>query len=164
LWLLTKRPPALAGGRLVSSAIDELQSSPNYAQPCIVFDRDRVRNFDRIIEEAHNKKIEVGWSNPCFEIWFFAYFGKMPYLETSVECCKKFSVLFESKCGSVYKKSDPSIYDKLESHGDIDLAIANAKRHHQELMKRSNGEDKPSIMVSCTSIYRLIEEIRNKIS
>lgn len=150
---------------LVSSAIDELQNNPNYAQPWIIFDHDRVINFDEIIEEAHKRKIEVGWSNPCFEIWFLAYFGKMPYLETSVECCKAFSTLLRSKCGNDYKKSDPSIYNKLQEYGDIDLAIQNAKRRYSENCQSSEGIfNKPSTMISCTTVHNLIEEIRSKLS
>lgn len=147
---------------LVNSAINELQDSPNYAQPWIVFDRDRVTNFDQIIEEAQKKHIEVGWSNPCFEIWFFAYFGKMPNLPTSVECCRRFNILFRQKCGNDYKKSDPLIYEKLKNYGDISLAIDRAKQRYKELISSSKG--RPSTMISCTSIYSLIEEIRHKIA
>lgn len=45
-----------------------------YRIPCIVFDRDQVQEFDEIVAEAEKKGIRVGWSNPCFEIWMFAYF------------------------------------------------------------------------------------------
>lgn len=39
-----------------------------YRIPWIVFDRDQVQGFDEIIDEAERKGIQVGWSNPCFEI------------------------------------------------------------------------------------------------
>lgn len=48
-----------------------------YRIPWIVFDRDQVQGFDEIIKEAEDKGIQVGWSNPCFEIWLYAYFGSM---------------------------------------------------------------------------------------
>ena len=46
----------------------------------IVFNRDQVPNFDKIIAAAERSDINVAWSNPCFEIWLFAYFGNMPTL------------------------------------------------------------------------------------
>ena len=53
----------------------------------IVFDRDQVIGFDEIISEAEKKGIQVGWSNPCFEIWMYAYFGAMPAIQDSWTCC-----------------------------------------------------------------------------
>ena len=54
-----------------------------YRIPWIVFDRDQVHNFDQIIADAQKVGIHVGWSNPCFEIWMFAYFGNMPAIQES---------------------------------------------------------------------------------
>ena len=45
----------------------------------IVFDRDQVPNFDKIIAAAERSDINVAWSNPCFEIWLFAYFGNADF-------------------------------------------------------------------------------------
>ena len=62
--------------------VDEAQSlasmESQYAEPWIIFDRDRVENFDLIIRDAEQKGIKAGWSNPCIEIWFSAYLGSMP--------------------------------------------------------------------------------------
>ena len=49
-----------------------------YRIPWIVFDRDEVVDFDKIIRDAKKAGIHVGWSNPCFEIWMYTYFGSMP--------------------------------------------------------------------------------------
>lgn len=46
-----------------------------YRIPWIVFDRDQVVDFDQIVTRAEKAGIYAGWSNPCFEIWLFAYFG-----------------------------------------------------------------------------------------
>lgn len=46
-----------------------------YRIPWIVFDRDKVPKFDQIIKAAEKENINVGWSNPCFEIWMFGYFS-----------------------------------------------------------------------------------------
>lgn len=60
---------------LIRRCLDESSKIPQYSVPCIVFDRDQVQNFDEIIDKADNKNIKVGWSNPCIEVWFEAYFG-----------------------------------------------------------------------------------------
>ena len=71
-----------------------------YRIPWIVFDRDQVQGFDEIIDEAERKGIRVGWSNPCFEIWMYAYFGSMPTIQDSWTCCSEF--------GRVYDHSRPT--------------------------------------------------------
>lgn len=58
-----------------------------YRMPWIVIHRDQVKDFDEIIHEAKEKGIGVGWSNPCFEIWMFAYFGSIPAIYESWTCC-----------------------------------------------------------------------------
>lgn len=59
--------------KLVDKCKELTAYDAQYRIPWIVFDRDRVVNFDKIIKEAENNGIQVGWSNPCFEIWLFAY-------------------------------------------------------------------------------------------
>lgn len=68
---------------LVDETLNLLSMHPQYGEPWIVFDRDRVKNFDSIIHDAKVNGIKVGWSNPCIEIWFHAYFGKMPMCSDS---------------------------------------------------------------------------------
>ena len=68
-----------------------------YRSPWIVFDRDQVQGFVDIIEEATGRGIQVGWSNPCFEIWMYAYFGSMPAIQDSWTCCSEFGRVYEAK-------------------------------------------------------------------
>ena len=42
----------------------------NFKETWIVFDRDRVPDFDKLIQKANYRGISVAWSNPCIEIWF----------------------------------------------------------------------------------------------
>lgn len=75
--------------------IDKIKQDRSYTPQLIekywiVFDRDEVQDFDKIITMAEKEGIEVGWSNPCFEIWMHSYFGEMPFSETSIRCCKNF--------------------------------------------------------------------------
>ncbi len=68
---------------LVEIAQELRNEDPQYRKPWIVFDRDQVKNFDDIIHRAEKIDIEVGWSNPCIEIWFFSYFESIPNINES---------------------------------------------------------------------------------
>lgn len=146
---------------LVEEALSLVAMQPQYGEPWIVFDRDQVANFDEIIARAEEKGIKVGWSNPCIEIWFGAYFGTMPTYQDSVKCCDGFEEKYKHTTGQKYHKSDDSVYSKLCRYGDEKEAIyiANQKlaQHKQNCM------DKPSEMCPATTLHLLVEEIRNKI-
>ena len=147
--------------RLVEEAMELASLNPQYGEPWIVFDRDEVNDFDGIVKDAKEHGINVGWSNPCIEIWFQAYFGSMPNYSGSVKCCEEFSRKFTATTSTIYKKSDDDIYDKLCVYGDEKQAIKVAKEKFAE--HRSNGKCKPSEMQPATTLYMLVEEIKNKI-
>ena len=75
---------------LIDKCLELTAYDAQYRIPWIVFDRDQVQSFDEIIKEAEDKGIQVGWSNPCFEIWMYAYFGSMPAIRDSWTCCSEF--------------------------------------------------------------------------
>ena len=56
---------------------------------------DQVKGFDDIIQAAEKSGVGAGWSNPCFEIWMYAYFGEMPAIWESYTCCDRFADKFE---------------------------------------------------------------------
>lgn len=64
--------------KLVDEAQNIALMQPQYAEPWIIFDKDRVKDFDQIIRDAEQKGVRAGWSDPCIEIWFSAYLGSMP--------------------------------------------------------------------------------------
>ena len=99
-----------------------------YRIPWIVFDRDQVIGFNEIIAEADKKGIQVGWSNPCFEIWMYAYFGLMPVIQNSWTCCSEFGRVYESKTGQKYSKADEKMYEKISNAGDEEKAIQIAQQ------------------------------------
>ena len=68
---------------MIDKCLELTAYDAQYRIPWIVFDRDQVQGFDAIIKEAEDKGIQVGWSNPCFEIWMYAYFGSMPVIQDS---------------------------------------------------------------------------------
>lgn len=147
---------------LVDKCLELTAYEAQYRIPWIVFDRDQVKDFDQIIATAEANGIQVGWSNPCFEIWLYAYFGSMPVVQNSWTCCSEFGRLYTNKTGQQYSKADEQLYRKLSSHGDEVAAI---KLAHQKMLQCSrDGKDKPSEMCPGTSVYELVQEIRNKVN
>lgn len=126
----------------------------------IVFDRDRVTNFDGIIEQAKREGVNVGWSNPCIEIWFDAYFGKIHSYIDSVTCCRKFGETFKQRTGQEYHKDSRQIYAVLNRFGDEVKAIRIAESRLQGHLK--DGIGKPSEMCPCTTVHTLVNEIQQK--
>lgn len=165
--------PADIQGKLVISVIEtktrdmidkcmELTAyEAQYRMPWIVFDRDQVKDFDAIIREAKEKGIGVGWSNPCFEIWMYGYFGSMPALCESWTCCSEFGKVYESKTGQKYSKADSDMYSRICRNGDEDKAIRIAQQKLEQCIR--DGKVKPSEMWPCTTVHELVGEIRIKI-
>ena len=84
---------------LVKKALEMTGQESQYRIPWIVFDRDQVKDFDEIIQTAEKSGVGAGWSNPCFEIWMYAYFGEMPVIRESFTCCDRFAEKFEKITG-----------------------------------------------------------------
>jgi hypothetical protein len=145
---------------LVEETLENMSLSNQYREPWIVFDRDEVMNFDEIIKKAENENIHVGWSNPCIEIWFHAYFGEMPTDVESKKCCASFEKSFFDKTHKEYRKADTEIYKKLIAYGNETEAIKCAKEHLAS--HKRNGKKKPSEQCPGTKLFELIAEIQQK--
>lgn len=146
---------------MIDQCLELTAYEPQYRIPWIVFDRDQVVDFDEIISRAEKKGIQVGWSNPCFEIWMHAYFGDMPAIDNSWTCCSKFGRVYENKTGQKYSKADEKMYERICRAGDEKKAIQIA-RQKMEQCKRE-GKIKPSEMCPGTTVHRLVAEIRTKV-
>ena len=146
---------------LVKKALELTSKESQYRIPWIVFDRDEVKDFDEIIRTAEKSGVGAGWSNPCFEIWMYAYFGEMPVILESNTCCDRFADKFEKVTGQKYLKKDRDIYRKLVQHGDEEKAIRIAQRCFEKCL--DDGKMKPSEMWSACMVQRLVEEIRAKV-
>ena len=147
---------------LVEEALNLASLNPQYGEIWIIFDRDQVQNFDEIISEAITKGINIGWTNPCIEEWFSAYFGAMPTYANSVSCCNGFEQIFERNAHQKYVKSDLAIYEKLNRFGNEEKAIriATQKMHDH----RIQGKYKPSEHIPGTTVHLLVDEIKSKIN
>jgi hypothetical protein len=145
---------------LVMRAKELRDQDPQYRVPWIVFDRDQVKDFDGIIKNAEIEEVKVGWSNPCIEIWFFAYFGDIPMIADSVTCCNKFSDKYKSETKQKYEKAAKDVYKKLLQYGNEDDAIRLSERKFKQLL--NEGKSKPSEMWPGNTVFELIRELNIK--
>lgn len=146
---------------MIDKCMELMAYDAQYRILWIVFDRDQVQGFDDIIAEAVNKGIQVGWSNPCFEIWMYAYFGSMPSIQDSWTCCSDFGRVYENKTGQKYSKADEQMYGKLSKAGDVEKAIQIAQYKLEQCIRE--GKTKPSEMCPCTTVHELVGEINGKV-
>ncbi|MBQ9989825.1 MAG: RloB domain-containing protein [Lachnospiraceae bacterium] len=146
---------------LVERAKELIDTESQYRIPWIVFDRDQVKDFDKIIQAAEKRDINAGWSNPCFEIWMYAYFGEMPVIRESYTCCNRFTEKFEKATKQRYLKNDKDIYRKLVQYGNEEKAIQIAERCYEKCI--DDGKEKPSEMWPASMVHRLVDEIQKKI-
>ncbi len=145
---------------LIKNCLEEISYDPQYRVPWIVFDRDKVKDFDDIIEKAKENRIHVGWSNPCFEIWLFAYFGSMPNIYESKICCNKFAENYKRMTKREYAKGDKDLYKQMKAKGNEEKALIIAENKHNEFLR--DKKNIPSEMCPCTTVYKLVGEILNK--
>ncbi len=146
---------------MIDKCIELTAYEAQYRMPWIVFDRDQVKDFDAIIREAKEKGIGVGWSNPCFEIWLYAYFGSMPALRESWTCCSEFGKVYENRTGQKYSKADSDMYFRICKSGDEEKAIRVAQQKLDQCIR--DGKVKPSEMWPCTTVHELVGEIQRKV-
>lgn len=146
--------------KLVERALELANKDPQYRIPWIIFDRDQVKNFDEIIKTAKKNSVGTGWSNPCFEIWMYAYFGEMPAIKESDTCCSRFAEKFKKITGQNYMKSDINIYQKLIKYGNEQGAIQISERCYGKCLR--DNKKKPSEMWPASMVQELVKEIWNK--
>ena len=147
---------------MIDKCLELTAYDAQYRIPWIVFDRDQVQGFDEIIKEAEDKGIQVGQSNPCFEIWMYAYFGSMPAIRDSWTCCSEFGRVYDSKTGQKYSKADEQMYGKLCKTGDEEKAIQIAQQKLEQCKRE--GKSKPLEMCPCTTVHELVGEIKGKVN
>lgn len=147
---------------MVDTILSETSKRPIVYDKWIVFDRDQVKEFDELVLKARKHEINVGWSNPCIEILFLAYFGKSPSVNDQKDCIRDFENEYSKKIGKKYLKNNKAIYKELVENGDEKLAVNIIRRKYEEYLK--NGIKNPSEMKGVSMVYKLLEEIRYKMS
>ena len=146
--------------KIIDFAAEERNKDERFRDIWLVFDRDEVKNFDKLIEEAKENKMNVGWSNPCFEIWLISYFKNLENIPNSKKCCETFEKIFKENTSKKYKKSEEKIYNILCESGDENKAIERSREKYHQVRREYS---KPSKMIGCTTVYKLVEELKKKI-
>ena len=143
--------------RLIDTCIEIRDKQLHYSKIWIVFDRDKVKTFNTIIETANKVGVYPAWSNPCFEIWLWGYFAKPHSIEESTMCCEMFKHIFKNKTGKDYKKSMADIYNVVITYGNEEQAIKIAK----ERLKTSSTTNIPyDKTFGTTTVFQLVEELK----
>ena len=146
--------------KIIDFAAEQRNKDERFRDIWLVFDRDEVKNFDRLIEKAKESKMNVGWSNPCFEIWLMSYFQNPKNINDSQKCCETFEKIFKENTDKNYEKSEEKIYNILCKKGDENKAIQRAREKYHQIRKEYS---QPSKMIGCTTVYKLVEELKKKI-
>lgn len=69
---------------------------------------------------------------------------------------------FTKKTGQKYSKSDEGLYEKISRTGNEEKALKIAAQKYEQCIRE--GKSIPSQMNPCTTVYQLVEEIRNKVN
>ena len=146
--------------KIIDFAAEQRNKDERFRDIWLVFDRDEVKNFDKLIEDAKESKMNVGWSNPCFEIWLMSYFQNPKNIDDSQKCCETFEKIFMENTSKKYKKSEEKIYNILCEKGNENRAIERSREKYYQVRREYS---KPSKMIGCTTVYKLVEELKKKI-
>lgn len=144
---------------MIDRCLELIQDDLQHRSGWLVFDRDEVKDFDEMIRKAEKYGLHCAWSNPCFELWLYAYYGKMPSFMTSQQCWKSFGEEYERRTGLHYAKTDRWLYRHLCETGDEEKAILVAMEKRNQCVRE--GRKKASEMHPCTMVYPLVREIRD---
>ncbi len=146
---------------VLKDLLNELEHDSDFEHKWIVIDRDEERvgggghtkeNFNSSLEIAKSKKINVGYSNPSFEIWYLLHFEFKNTAIDRDEVVEKLANIIG------YKKNQLGMFNMLKD-SQIN-AISNAKRllatFEYGQREHTPAEDNP-----LTTVYRLIEILNN---
>ena len=129
----------------------ELMDEASYSQVWCVFDRDSfpAEQFNRALELARQRGIEVAYSNEAFELWYLLHF----HYHDVATSRSNYGRLLADRLGDPYRKNSLDMYDRLLKHQPD--AIRNAQRLLDFYGPRHNPErDNPS-----TTVHLLVQEL-----
>lgn len=147
-------------GALIKKA-EELANKSKiiYENIWVVFDKDDFLDFDDAIALGESKGFHVAWSNQCFEYWLYMHFHYSDSALHRDDWFQKLTDIFqENHIGDDrYQKNYESIYDMLEQYGNIEAAIANAKRRMSCFDKNRQS---PSSLDPVTTVHILVQNLK----
>lgn len=140
--------------------VEELEGKPliPYGKVFTVFDKDSFKagQFNNAIHMSERKGYITIWSNECIELWFLLHFQ---YFQSDIPREEYFDKLSEIHKIKYEKSADH--FNMLDTENNLQTAMKYAKKLYDKY--DVNERKNPSIMVPCTMIFRLIEEIEEYI-
>lgn len=130
-----------------------------YQNVWVVFDKDDFDDFDQAISGGMNKGFRIAWSNQSFEYWLYLHFHYSDSALHRDEWNIKLDEIFaQYNLGEgCYHKNYEDIYNMVNVYDGVSTAIKNAKRRMADFKK---DIDKPSDFDPGTTVYKLVEELR----
>lgn len=135
--------------QIVQFAID-MRLKNKYISTWCVFDKDDFTDFDFAIALGEKYGIKVAYSNQAVELWIILHFK----VRNGQLHRTKYKQIIEKLLDREYDKTDEKLYKILKVK--TATAIQNAKIGHQT-HKKNGGQ--PSQWESCTTFYKLVEEL-----
>ncbi len=131
----------------------DINRGEEYTDVWVVFDLDDYlpADFNKAIAQAKNAKIKPAYSNESFELWFLLHFQSM--IGNTIDRDRYYEILSE-KLGKDYEKTDRDLYQNL-----LPLR-AKAIRNAEELMKEYEENHNPAQDKPCTTVYKLVQELK----
>lgn len=131
-----------------------------YQNIWIVFDKDDFLDFDQAVRTGTEKGYKMAWSNQSFEYWLYLHFSYSDSALHRSEWNEKLDKIFkEYHLGNgQYQKNYEDIYEILDEFGGVHTAIKNARRRMADYDRE---HDKPSEYDPGTTVYQLVEELRD---
>lgn len=112
--------------------------------------KDNQKDFSVSVELAKKNKINLAWSNQCFELWYLCYFDATLSAMPRTDYNKKLKDRFKNNDLGVYTKNMQGVFELLQPFQHA--GIKNAKK----LYVKDNVAKDPS-----TAVFLLVEEINN---
>lgn len=112
--------------------------------------KDNKKDFGAALELAKKNKINLAWSNQCFELWYLCHFDATLSAMPRTDYHKKLKDRFKTNSLGNYSKNMKGVFELLRPFQHA--GIKNAKKLY---VKDNVGKD-PS-----TAVYLLVEEMNN---
>ena len=127
-----------------------------YAKTFVLFDKDSFKSnqFNNAIKMAETRGYIPIWSNECFELWYILHYEYY----SSDNGREAYFTKLTDLLGEKYSKSD-DVFSIIHSPENLKQALSNSKK----LDKEFSNENSASKKVPCTQMFRLIEEIQNRL-
>lgn len=141
---------------LVKRAMDiRKRAQIPYDEIWVVFDKDSFADSlcQSAFDLAHQEGIQVAFSHEAFEFWYLLHFD---YL-TSQLSRDQYITKLKERLGQ-YKKSDPSIFEQLITHGSLQNAIKFAEKLIEDY-ERADGHFNPLKHHPCTTVHKLVKRL-----